>query len=110
MDGKKRRLREMRPVARNNEDGTVSTHKLSWVGDETKKRGEFGVFPTITPNKGKETSSDPKDWSEQTAKEAAQKGELIKVKRRIVAERLAAGSWKKGADRREAMKEYRNNK
>ena len=100
----------MRPVARNNPDGTVSSHKMAWTGDPSKKRGNFGVFPTITPKKGKKTSTKSADWKEQTAKEAAAKGELIKVKRKKKAQKLAAGSWKKGKDKREAMKSYRGKK
>ena len=101
----------MRPVARQNPDGTQSTHVMAWVGDPTKKKnGDFGVFPTITPKPGKEKSSNPKDWTTQTPKQAAAKGEMINVKRRKKAEKLAAGSWKKGIDRREAMKDYRSSK
>ena len=100
----------MRPVAKKNPDGSTASHKMGWVGDQTKKRGDFGVFPTITPKKGKENSSDPKDWTTQTPKEAAAKGELIKVDSRRKAEKLAAGSWKKGQDKKDAMKGYRANK
>ena len=103
-------IREMRPVAKQNPDGTRESHKMQWVGDHSKKRGKFGVYPSITPKLGKEKSSDPKDWTTQTAKEAAAKGELIEVNSKRRAEKLAAGSWKKGEDRREAMKEYRINK
>jgi hypothetical protein len=107
---KKKAIRGMRTTSRKNPDGSISTHKMAWVGDPTKKRGNFGVFPTITPKKGKETSSNYKDWKTQTAKEAASKGEMIKVKSRRKAEKLAAGSWKKGVDKKYAMKEYRANK
>lgn len=107
---KKKAIREMRPVAKQNPDGSRESHKMQWVGDPNKKRGNFAVFPSITPIKGKEQSSEPKDWTTQTAKEAADKGELIKVNSKRRAEKLAAGSWKKGEDRKEAMKEYRANK
>lgn len=107
---KKKAIREMRTTARKNADKTTSSHKMSWVGDPSKKRGKFGVFPTIAPKKGKEKSSDPKDWKKQTPKEAAAKGEMIKVKSRRKAKKLAAGSWKKGADKKEAMKNYRKDK
>jgi hypothetical protein len=109
--GRKRKaIREMRPVAKKNPDGSTESHKMSWVGDPSKKRGDFAVFPTITPKQGKEESSDPKDWTTQTPQEAAAKGELIKVKSRRKAEKLAAGSWKKGQDKKDAMKDYRANK
>lgn len=107
---KKKAIREMRSVAKQNPDGTRESHKMEWVGDPSKKRGKFGVYPSITPKPGKEKSSDPKDWKTQTAKEAAEKGEFIEVESRRKAERLAAGSWKKGEDRKEAMREYRANK
>ena len=107
---KKRAIRRMRTSARINADGTISSHKMAWVGDPNKKRGEYGVFPTITPKKGKESSTDPKDWKTQTYQEALKKGEVIKLKSKRRAERLAAGSWKKGIDRREAMKSYRSSK
>lgn len=107
---KKKAIREMRTTARKNPDGTKSTHKMAWVGDPSKKRGNFGVFPTIAPKKGKENSSDPKDWEKQTPKQASSKGEMIKVKSRKKAKKLAAGSWKKGKEKREAMKVYRANK
>jgi len=35
---------------------------------------------------------------------------LFKVNSRRKAEKLAAGSWKKGLDKKEAMKDYRANK
>jgi hypothetical protein len=107
---KKKAIRNMRPVAKQNPDGSKESHKMAWVGDPTKKRGDFAVFPTITPKPGKENSSEPKDWTTQTLQEAADKGELIKVKSSRKAEKLAAGSWKKGQDRKDAMKDYRANK
>jgi hypothetical protein len=107
---KKKTIRDMRVSSRNNEDGTTSSHKMAWVGDQSKKRGAFGVFPTITPKKGHESSSDPAHWRTQNPQEAEEKGEMIKVKSRRKAEKLAAGSWKQGRDKKEAMKEYRKEK
>jgi hypothetical protein len=107
---KKKAIREMRPVAKKNPDGSTESHKMSWVGDPSKKRGDFAVFPTITPKEGKKHSSDPKDWTTQTPQEAAAKGELINVKSKRKAEKLSAGSWKKGKEKREAMREYRQSK
>ena len=106
---KKKRIRQMRPVAMKTNGGRAS-HKMAWVGDPTKKRGKFGVYPTITPKKGKKTSTKPSDWKKQTAQEAAKKGEMVPVKSRRKAKKLAAGSWKKGKDKREAMKSYRKSK
>lgn len=107
---KKKAIREMRTTGMKNPDGSTESHRMAWVGDETKKRGNFGVFPTITPKKGKENSTDPKDWKTQSPKEATDKGEMIDVKSRRKAEKLAAGSWKKGQDKRDAMKSYRKDK
>jgi len=107
---KKKAIREMRTSARQNPDGTTSSHKMAWVGDPSKKRGDFGVFPTIAPKKGKESSTKSSDWETQTPKQAAAKGEMIKVKTQRKAEKLAAGSWKKGEDKKEAMKAYRSRK
>jgi len=107
MDNKKKAIRKMRTSARKNEDGTVSSHKMAWVGDPSKKRGNYGVFPTIIPKKGKETSTKASDWKEQTPEEARKIGEMIKLKSKRRAEKLAAGSWKKGRDKKEAMKMYR---
>ena len=109
MPGKKKRIRQMRTGRRKNPDGTYSTHMMGWLGDPTRKRGNFAVYPTIAPKKGK-TSERPEDWKEQTPEEAKAAGEMIEVKSRRRAERLAAGSWKKGIDKREAMKNYRKNK
>jgi len=108
--GKKRKIRLMRQSAMKNPDGTVSSHRMEWEGGPSKRKGNFGVYPSIVPKKGKEKSTDPKDWKTQTAKEAEKKGELIRVKTRRRAQRLAAGAWKKGRDKREAMRAYRDSK
>jgi hypothetical protein len=112
MPNKKRRIRRMRKEGqhRQNPDGTVSTHKMAWAGDPSKKRGRFAVFPTISPKKGKETSHKSEDWEEQDYDKAKAKGETVEVKSRRKAKKLAAGSWKKGKDKTEAMRKYRRNK
>jgi hypothetical protein len=107
---KKKQIRNMRQSSYKNERGQSVSHKMAWSGDPSKKRGEFGVFPTVTPKKGKAKSSKPSDWKKQTAQEAAKKGEMVPVKSRRKAQKLAAGSWKKGKDKREAMKSYRKSK
>jgi hypothetical protein len=109
---KKKAIRDMRKGETGvpQEDGRTATHIMAWDGPIDKKRGNFTVYPTIAPKKGKEGSTDPSDWTEQGPEEAAKRGELIRVNRRIKAEKLAAGSWKKGQDRREAMSEYRRSK
>lgn len=107
---KKKQIRNMRESARVNPDGSRESHRMAWSGDPSKKRGDFQVFPTITPLPGKEKSTDPKDWKSQSYSEAREKGEVVDVKSRRKAEKLAAGSWKQGAARKEAMKEYRARK
>jgi hypothetical protein len=107
---KKKRIRKMRQSSYKNEKGQSVSHKMAWVGDPSKKRGKFGVFPTVAPKKGKEKSTKPSDWKKQSPQEAAKKGEMVNVKRKKKAQKLAAGSWKKGKDKREAMKSYRKSK
>ena len=107
---KKKTIRKMRTVGRSNPDGTTSTHLMSWAGDTNKKRGNFAVFPTIAPKAGKGNSSNPNDWADQNLEQAKKRGELIEVKSQRKAEKLAAGSWKKGQDKKDAMKDYRQNK
>ena len=107
---KKKAIRDMRTTARKNPNGKVSSHKMVWYGDPTKKRGNFAVSPSIAPKKGKESSTKFKDWESQTKEQSKAKGELIKVRSRRKAMKLAAGSWKKGADKKEAMKAYRKRK
>lgn len=109
---KKKAIRDMRKGMPGMQmpDGGRATHMMAWDGDASKKRGNFIVYPTIAPIKGKEKSTNPQDWKQQTIKEAAARGEVIKVKSRNRAEKLAAGSWKKGQDRKDAMKAYREEK
>lgn len=109
---KKKAIRDMRKGVPGmiESDGRVATHKMEFVGDISKRRGNFGVYPSIAPKKGKEKSTNPSDWKTQTAAEADKRGELINVKSRRRAEKLSAGSWKKGVERKEAMKEYRSRK
>lgn len=109
---KKKAIRDMRKgvTGRQNPDGSISTHEMAWVGDINEKRGNFGVYPTIAPKKGKEQSTKPEDWVEQSPEEAKSRGEMISVGSRRKAEKLAAGSWKQGQDRKEAMQDYRANR
>ena len=105
---KKKRIRLMRGDShRVNNEGFKESHRMGWTGDKNKRRGDFAVYPTIAPKKGKEKSTKYKDWKEQSPKEAEDRGELIKVKSRRKARKLAAGSWKKGRDKKDAMKAYR---
>lgn len=91
-------------------DGIKTSHRMAWVGDPSKKKGNFGVFPTVAPKKGKESSKKESDWTSQSPKQAESKGEMINFKKRKKAEKFAAGSWKKGSAKRQAMKSYRKTK
>lgn len=91
-------------------DGTKESHKMAWEGDPSKRRGKFNVYPTVAPKPGKEKSTNPADWKQQSFSEAKQRGEVVTVKSRRKAEKLSAGSWKKGVEKREAMSAYRKSK
>lgn len=110
LKSKGKQARDMRTSHYKDEKGRSVSHKMSWVGDPNKKKGEYYAFPTVSPKKGKEGSYRKEDWKEQTPDEAHAKGELIPFKRKKRVEKFAAGGWKKGKDRREAMKKYRKNK
>ena len=80
--------------------GTESTHLMStYTGDDPKKHF---VAPTIT--------TDKKGYKKQSFSEALDAGEVYEFKSKRKAEKFAAGSWKKGKDKREAMREYRKSK
>ena len=91
-----------------NSDNTVSTHKMEFGEDksESKKRGKkvYTVNPSIAP------TGEGGKYERQTYKQAIERGEVFEFKKEKRAERFAAGSWKKGKDKREAMKAYRKKK
>jgi hypothetical protein len=68
------------------------------------------AFPTVFPNK--KGSHDEKDWSdipdsEKAYTEAKKRGEVVKFTTKRRAKKMAHGAWKKGQDRRDAMKGFR---
>ena len=101
--------RSIRSTSRQNNDGTVSTHKMeSGEGDGKYK---YQVNPTIFPEKDgywKDLSNNPD--RNAAYKEAKKRGEVFAFKSKRKSEKFAAGSWKKGDDRKEAMKNYREDK
>jgi len=102
---RKKHARSIRSKYMSNSDGTRSTHRMeSGEGDGKYKHQ---VNPTIFPNKDG-------SWTEKTGipgwREAQKRGEVYGFKRKKRAERFAWGSWKKGKDKREAMKAYRKYK
>jgi len=62
------------------------------------------VTPSIAP------TGEGGKYEPQTYKEAVERGEVFAFKNKRRAERFAAGSWKKGKDKREAMKQYRKDR
>tara|TARA_R100001594_G_scaffold142970_1_gene190460 strand:+ start:50 stop:421 length:372 start_codon:yes stop_codon:yes gene_type:complete len=83
------------------ESGTKSTHLMESdiKGNPT---GTYNVWPSITTSK--------EGYKRQTPREAHKAGEMYEFKNKKKADKFAHGSWKKGKDRREAMKEYRKKK
>ncbi len=73
-----------------------ATHLMAHqsVGDK------IAVYPTITP-------VSPNNYKPQNLEEAYKKGEVFEFKNERRAEKFAFGSWKKGQDRRDAMRDYR---
>ena len=97
----------MRSTSRSNSDSTVSTHVMEWGEGEGKYK--YQVNPTIFPEKDG-TWKDLGGQGNAAYAEAKKRGEVIGFKRKKRAEKFAAGSWKKGAARREAMRNYRQSK
>ena len=110
---KKKAIRQMRTTSSGdkmymvNPDGSKTSHLMEYAKVPNKKGKKYAVYPSVAPKSGKEKSRNPKDWTTQSGAEANKKGEAIFVRREKKAQKLSAGSWKKGQDRREAMKAYR---
>ena len=91
-----RSIREGYAPTKNNE-----THLMGlWDGADKFNGKGYVVAPTIRPL-DKQGNYEP-----QTIDEAYKRGEVFEFKNKRIAERFAAGSWKKGQDRKEAMKAY----
>lgn len=110
---KKKAIRNMRTTSSGEQmymvepDGSRASHKMGYDKVPNKKGKKYAVFPSISPKPGKEKSRKPEDWTNQSGAEAEKKGEAIFVRREKKAQKLSAGSWKKGQDRKEAMQNYR---
>jgi|TARA_R110000803_G_scaffold19999_1_gene51709 hypothetical protein len=96
---KKRRKNHLRNLDRN-KSGRNATVKMSTYDDSATGGKRNFAAPTIT-FKGKEKAKP------QSFNEALAAGEVYEFKSKKRAERFAAGSWKKGKEKREAMKAYR---
>jgi hypothetical protein len=94
---KKGRKKHLRNLERN-KSGRNATVKMATYSGDTKRKNY--AAPTIT-FKGKEKSKP------QTFQQALDAGEVYEFRSKRKAERFAAGSWKKGKAKREAMKAYR---
>ena len=107
---RKKKAQEMRKGkgTQKNTDESQSTHLMEYDEDksESKKRGEkvYTVNPSIAP------TGEGGKYEKQTYKQAIERGEVFEFKKEKRAERFAAGSWKKGKDKRKAMKDYRAGK
>ena len=101
----------IRPTSIQNQNGTQSTHVMEWGGGEGKGRSKYAVNPTIFPNKdGSWTDLGQSEDRMASYKEAKKRDEVFGFRSAKKAEKFAAGSWKKGEDRKEAMKNYRSDK
>ena len=105
---KKKRKKSLRNLDRN-KSGRNATVKMEFYPNEPKrekggkvneKKKRNYAAPSIT-FKGKEKAKP------QSFNQALAAGEMYEFKNKRKAERFAAGSWKKGKDKREAMKAYR---
>ena len=92
---KKRRKKHLRNLERNRSGRNVTVKMASYSGENTHY-----AAPTIT-FKGNEPAKP------QSFQESLEAGEVYEFKSKRRAEKFAFGSWKKGKDRREAMKAYR---
>jgi hypothetical protein len=92
---KKRRKKHLRNLERNRSGRNTTVKMASYSGDNT-----YYAAPTIT-FKGNNPIKP------QSFQEALEAGEVYEFKSKRRAEKFAFGSWKKGKDRREAMKVYR---
>jgi hypothetical protein len=104
----KKRARKLRDsnkavYVKGQKKGSSSTHLM--VDDiKDNPTNEYHVWPSIT------LDDSESGYSEQTEDQAREKGEVFTFKNKKRAEKFAHGSWKKGKDKREAMKDYRRNK
>ena len=102
----KRRKKHARSIRKGvgniTEEGKTETHRMgSDIIDNST--GKYHVWPTITfDEEGNKKAQSPK--------EAHKAGEMYEFKSKRKAEKFSYGSWKKGRDRKEAMKAYREMK
>lgn len=100
---------------RDNHDTTVSSHVME--SGEGEGKYKYQANPTIFPEKDgswktlTHDKNNPNGPGRNDAYHEAQKrGEVFGFKREKRAVKFAAGSWKQGKDRKDAMKKYREGK
>ena len=98
---KKKRKKHLRNLERNNSGRNATVKMATYTGGPNNEK--HYAAPTIT-FKGNEKARP------QSFNEALEAGEVYEFKSRRRAERFAAGAWKKGKAKREAMKAYRERK
>ena len=98
---KARKIRKGKGV-RPNPDGTVSTHLMSTYSGENKKgKPVYYAVPSIAPT-GKGGKYEPQSFDQ-----ALERGEVFQFRSKRKADKFAHGSWKKGKDKRDSMKAFR---
>jgi hypothetical protein len=105
--GRVKAAREMRNTFRTTSDGKKETVRMEWGEGEGKYK--YQVNPSIFPEKDGKWK-DLGGQGNAAYEEARKRGEVIGFKSKKKAEKFAAGSWKKGKDKKEAMKNYRSSK
>jgi len=98
---KKRRKKHLRNLERNKSGRNATVKMATYTGGKNNEKNY--VAPTIT-------FKDDEKARPQSFNEALAAGEVYEFKAKKRAERFAAGSWKKGKAKREAMKAYRKKK
>ena len=99
---KRNRKKNLQSLPRNS-SGRDATVKMATYEYNRNGKTKYGAAPTIT-------FKDNESAKPQTFKQALDAGEVYEFNKQKRAERFAAGSWKKGKDKREAMKAYRLSK
>lgn len=111
---KARKIREGKGVAYVSDDFSKVTQEPQYEGHHpsshlmmdnvrTAEKGKYSVWPSIAPGPLGEYHS-------QSFEQAKDNDELFKFRSKKRAERFAHGSWKKGKDKKEAMKAYKEYK
>jgi hypothetical protein len=99
------KIRNSRVGERKNEDGTFSTHKISY----TSADGKYYAYPTLFQKEDKSfyELSDKDNWAAWN--EAKKKGEIYEFNTEEEAKKFSAGSWKEGLkDYDVRSKEYKD--